>query len=159
MTPRELYIKLDRYLIDGSQNSYLWLLDRTGVYLATILMVAHIGSFACLTLRDGKLSWLWMGFVLILGLGDMIRYWWQEKEQYDAINAGAMEFEAWKWRHFGNGWFIAMLLLDLIRLTPWDAGFDICLLGAQYLMTVKVRKQDKKPFFEKKEQLALEGSS
>lgn len=149
-----LYSKADLKAIEGFQAFYLWLLDRTGVYLATVNMVLYLVSFGFWITKDGKVSLIGLALLAIVGLMNMIRYWWQEKEQYDTLNAGAMSFEASRFRQWGNGYFIAITIWDMVFFHALDLCFDLCMLAIQYSMTVKIRERDKKPFFEPKKELA-----
>lgn len=158
MTLHDLYSKADQWAVTKTQDAYLWLLDRTGIYLGTVCMIDYIASAGCLAMRDGYMSWIWIVFLGIFGITCAFRYWWQEKGMNDAINAGAMAFEASHFRTFGNIFFLTQIVLDVALFTRWDFIFDVILLLAQYLGCVKIRDRDKKPFFEKKQELALEGS-
>lgn len=154
-----LYAKLDESAKQAAQNSYLWLLDRTGVYVATVQMAMYLLSGALITLKNGYMPWWIIIFLGLPGVFMGMKYLLQDKGKNDAINAGAMMYEASGFRQFANFYFTTMILLDFIlRAGLYDVGFNLILLMIGYVETIKVRDRDKKPFFEKKEQLALEGA-
>lgn len=60
----KVYLKLDAWIISKVQDAYLWLLDRTGVYVATLTF----GIYAVVGLSeimDGG-STLWCGVLIAL---------------------------------------------------------------------------------------------
>lgn len=158
MTLRERYRKLDKSLIDGTQNAYLWALDRTGVYVASVQMAMYLLSGALITLKHGYMPWWMTIFLGLLGAFMAVKYLMQDHGKYDAFNYAAMTCEASGFRQFANGYFSTMIIVDLALRAPWDTGFDLILLMIGYVETIKVRERDKKPFFEKKEELVQEGA-
>ncbi len=156
-----IYRAFDQYLLSKIQDGYLWLLDRTGVYVATLIF----GSFlvaAAIGLFQHKFDPGWMVFlgacIAIIGLTCLLPYSWQDKGKNEKFNAIALYIEAGYVRHFFIGLQYGFLVGDLIDLDAISAIATVFLITCFILQTVKIRDRDKKPFFEKKKELSMEGA-
>lgn len=149
------YLGFDAYLIERINTAYLWLLDRTGVYVATLAFITYTAMVALL-LANGRSIWFWLPVLAFVGLSMGHKYLMQDKGQNDIFNLGAMQWESWRWRHYFNISIVIFIIVEIIALTPIEAIIDIGFVTYGYLLTIKIRDRDKKPFFEKQEQLAMQ---
>lgn len=62
------YLKADAWVLSKSQDGYLWLLDRTGVYVATIAFFEYAASCA-LSILGGSGTILFLCALAVIGLG------------------------------------------------------------------------------------------
>src|SRR6266446_8868224 len=102
----KIYHAFDQFLLSKVQDGYLWLLDRTGVYVATLIF----GSFlvaAAIAIFQHKYHTGWMVFIgvciAIIGLTCLLPYSWQDKGKNEIFNAIALSIEAGYGRHFFLG--------------------------------------------------------
>ena len=155
------YLKMDGWIISTLQETYLWLLDRTGVYLATVSFTTYA---ACCIVEvaviDGNFPrWVWGAMLAIVGLSSGHRYYLQDKGNNDQINVTAMEMEGQRLRHVINVMLLNFLLIYLIDLDLVKVAAMVGFILFQYLFVIKVRDRDKKPFFETKQELAPQHGS
>ena len=156
----KIYYAFDQFLLSKVQDGYLWLLDRTGVYVATLIF----GSFlvaAAIGIFQHKTDHGWMVFIgvciAIIGLTCLLPYGLQDKGKNEKFNALALYIEAGYSRHFFVGLQYGFLVMDLIDLDVISIIATIFLIACFILQTVKIRDRDKKPFFKPVERLATDG--
>lgn len=157
---QKAYFKLDAWILTKIQVGYLWLLDRTGVYVASLgfSIYAVIGLAEVL---DGGWGWLWCLFIVAVGLSLAPRYLMQDKGENNRFNAIAMELTGWRWRHVLTIFLWDITLLALVTLHPWSALANLGFVIYGYLLLVLIRDRDKKPFFKpvEKQELAIDGAN
>lgn len=153
------YLKFDAYLIERINTIYLWLLDRTGVYVATIMFDAYVVAAATSLCRaNGLPIWYWMIILAFIGLFLGPRYLMQDKGEVLRFNIASLVLEKWVGRHVINVILMSFLVLDLLRLEPFDGLIQIIFLLFGYLNIIKIRDREKKPLFEKQERMAMQES-
>lgn len=160
---RKAYMKVDAWVLSKIQDAYLWLLDRTGVYVGTLMFATYVyvAAGAIFARHESLWLWLWMVLLAMTGWVAGIRYLWQDKAQHERYNSLAMFMEQWRWRHICNVLIGMVLIFEIIILDPLGASSQIAFLVYGYLLLIKIRERDKKPFFkpaEGKQELAMENS-
>lgn len=154
------YMKGTAWVLSKIQDAYLWLLDRTGVYVGTLMFVCYVW-IAAISVYRGESLWIWMLLLAIVGWVAGVRYLWQDKAQHERYNSLAMFMEQWPWNHVFNIFLGSMFFGFMIMLNPISASQQLAFLLYSYLLMVKIRERDKKPFFkpvEGKQELAMENS-
>src|SRR6266436_3880235 len=108
----KIYHAFDQFLLSKVQDGYLWLLDRTGIYVATLMFTSFgIGiGISERTVLGGV-------FLAIIGLVSLFPYYLQDKGKNETYNAFAMIAEAGYFRHFFLGLQYMFLLSNLISLS------------------------------------------
>lgn len=128
---------LDDHLIRLTQEVYLWLWDRTGVYVATLMFAAVVGDHVFwhpLEIFD---------FIVLafFGVWAGVRYVAQAKD-LRWLNATQ---RAWAdfWLRRPVMVVIAVLLAgDVLKLDAWRAASDVCSFAWNYLACVQVRDRE-----------------
>lgn len=155
------YLKGDAWVLSKIQDAYLWLLDRVGVYVGTLMFATYVYAAAGAVLARNEPLWLWLILLAMTGWVAGIRYLWQDKAEHERYNMMAMFMEQWRWRHIINVFLGMALIIEIITLSPLAASQEIAFLVYGYLLLIKIRERDKKPFFkpvEGKQELAMENS-
>lgn len=146
------YKKFDAWLIHHFQGAYLWLLDRTGIYVGTVIFLN--GTLVILHLIQQNSMWLAAFIMVAILLISLPRYLLQGAEKYETFNQVAAFEEGMSGRHL-------FLILNLICLAlPPYSMLDVLNNVSQqvmwYLLCLKIRERDRKPFFERQRQLELQ---
>ena len=102
------YMKLDERVISLVQESYLWLLDRTGVYVATVAFALYVASVGGQVITGS--AWLTIFLIGITGLFLIHKYLLQDKGKNDLFNAIALQMANMRVRHAFNVLFIMILI-------------------------------------------------
>jgi len=156
------YLTLDQKILALLQESYLWLLDRTGIYVATTTFIVYALCVVIEVFYINSLnSWIWFAVLAFVGLGLGHKYVLQDRGENDRINAVAMFMETLKSRYVLDITFWVFFLTDVISLDPGRAITMLGFLTFNYTYVIKVRDRDKKPFFKtvEKHDLAIERGS
>ena len=157
----KIYHAFDQFLLSKVQDGYLWLLDRTGVYVATLIFGSFLVAGA-IGIFQNKSDPRWTVFlgvcITIIGLSCLFPYSLQDKGKNEKFNALALYIEAGYTRHFFVGLQYGFLVSHLIHLDVISIIATVFLIACFILQTVKIRDRDKKPFFKPVEKLAMEGS-
>src|SRR6266576_961911 len=102
----KIYYAFDQFLLSKVQDGYLWLLDRTGVYVATLIFSSFLVAGA-IGIFQNKADLGWMIFIgiciAIIGLTCLLPYSLQDKGKNETFNAIALSIEAGYTRHFFLG--------------------------------------------------------
>ncbi len=146
------YLKLDNWIISYLQNLYLWLLDRTGVYVATLMFVTYVGGFSPDIIR-GEFPWWNLMFIGLAALIIAIPYQEQNNGDIKRYNAFAIKIEGLFLRHAFNSFQIGLAVGSVIAGRYINSAGCLVMLIYQYLWVIKIRDRDKRPFFEKKKEL------
>lgn len=131
----------DEYLIEIVQSTYLWLWDRTGVYVASILFVLIVVDHVCY----GPLGPFDFTILAIVGAWATYLYVAQAK---DLRQLNLMQ------RAWAGNWFrllsviltIAALATALFDLNYWRLASNAAWLAFTYFACVQVRDRDPKDF-------------
>lgn len=134
--------KFDAKLIDIVQNAYLWVWDRTGIYVSTLLFILYVGDhffWAALKWFDFIfLAWagLWCSYLYVVQSKDLRR----------------LNDDLRQWRDFAVRPYLMILsfsivMVDVLSLNAWHLASDICWLGWGYLACIQVRDREPKEFF------------
>src|SRR5713101_7099110 len=108
------YLKLDNWIISNLQNLYLWLLDRTSIYVATLMFVTYIGGLSPNIIR-GKYQWWNCAFIALVGLVViLLPYLKQDKGDIKRYNAFAIQLEGMIIRHVFNSFQIGIAIVSSI---------------------------------------------
>src|SRR5258706_1964084 len=120
----KIYHALDQFLLSKVQDGYLWLLDRTGVYVATLMFVSF-GLGAGTIIINNKHGSAWtiaLGACLaIVGFISLFPYYLQDKGKNEIYNALAMSIDGSHTRHFFLWLHFMCLLVDFIGLNALSA--------------------------------------
>jgi hypothetical protein len=135
----------DTFLIEITQEAYLWLWDWTGVYVATLMFAAYVGERFCW----GRLGWF--DFVLIAFTGTWLglRYLAQSKD-LRSLNAAQRAWRDFTIRPFFSAFVLGALAGDAFQLSAWHVASDAMFLTWNYLGCVQVREREPKEFFARK---------
>lgn len=152
----EPYLRFDAYLIKLVQEAYLYLFDRTGVYAATLAVVFYVPviglNFASHPFFNG---FMFLAVTTSLGRG----YYLQDKQAYAQYNAVVETMRNMSIRHPLQISILAGLLVFLVSMDVMLTLSNTSCAIYMYLLLIKIRERDKKPFFERKQELATEGAS
>lgn len=157
----ELFTKSDDWIILNLQVIYLYLLDRTGVYLAT-LEFALIGAGTILSfvaVPGAGYRFFLLGLLLFNGAVLGQRYLMQDKAQTKPFNMGALIMRRWVLRHALTGFLAGSIILELFMLDAIGVVNNIVGIVYIYTFLVLIRDREKKPFFETAPKLATESAS
>ena len=149
------YLRFDSWMISNLQNLYLWLLDRTGIYVATLMFITYAGSLSPDIIR-GKYPWWNCAFIALIGLVVILPYLKQDRGDVKRYNAFAIEIEGLIIRHAFNGLQIGLGVGSAIAGDYLSASGCFLMLIYQYLWVIKIRNRDKKSFFEENKRLAYD---
>lgn len=156
---RKAYMKMDGWIISALQDTYLWLLDRTGVYVATVSFATYT-VVAGLNIAQGAFpTWAWIVLLAFVGLSSGHKYLMQDKGKNESLNFSAMRMEEWRWRHSINIALFCFLIIALLALDVVEIIEQLGFLLFGYCFLIKVRDRDKKPLFKKAPQMAIQHGS
>lgn len=132
----------DARLIELTQEAYLWLWDRTGVFVATLFFAAYVGDHALW----GSLTWFDFLLLAIFGALSAHRYLAQSTD-LRWLNAHQRA-----WRDLGPRPYFTIIVIvflakDLLQLNAWHFASDCMSLLWSYLGCVQVRDREPKDFF------------
>lgn len=161
MTPLKLYRKADGWLLTKAQDAYLWLLDRTGIYVGTIMMACFsiVTVYNVATASAFSTKIILVTLLFFVSLVCIWMYYLQDKGQNEIFNSIALSWEGSTIRHGIFGYQIGGLIADLCVRDYGQAFITLFLVAIIFVQAVKIRDRDKKPFFEKKEEPSLQGAS
>jgi hypothetical protein len=154
----KVWLKVDAWILKYIQEIYLWLLDRTGVYVAT----ACFSIYAIVGLSEvaeGGRAWLWGSMLIFAALSLIPKYLMQDRCENERFNAISMAMAGFPWRHWITIPIGLVAIAEVITLHPLSALSDFGFVLYSYLSIIMIRDRDKKPFFEKKQQLAMQEGS
>lgn len=155
----ELYFKLDGWVLIHTQMLYLWLLDRTGIYAATLAFMVYVAGVTVGLFFMYTPKWLGFGLIAISGAFLGTRYLQQDKGEHTAYNAVSLMIIQMPTRHIFNMMWMGFVFVYSITLDAPAVTLNAIFWWYGYVYVLMIRDRDKKPFFEEKKQLALQGSS
>lgn len=152
-------IRFDAFLIRNLQRAYLWILDWTGIYVATIGTVAIIIGNGAIMINTTGSVWLQF-FFMTINIMILIPYYLdQDKANYTVYNLRALMFQVSPVRIFISYFFFGIFLAELTFLILH--GYQGSLVNTIMLWiyinitAVCIRDREPKEWF-KKPKLAME---
>lgn len=133
----------DAKVFAKSQAAYLWLYDRTGIYVGTIGMTTIVAADALTVLHHGKLGPIVFVNLTIIGFLCGFRYHIQNSEKYEVFNAIARHWHEARWRPVLGFIWIALMFDDLIHqrwLLVAACILNFCFFG--YVLCWQIRKRE-----------------
>jgi hypothetical protein len=140
------YLKLDAYVLSKVQDAYLWALDRTGIYVATISFVVYAG-IVIMCLSKGYSVWVWLPLLGFVGFSLGPKYLMQDRAENERFNVIAMLMQSSWWRHPLQMSMALFAFIGTVDLDPLEFAIDSGFILYFYLALVMIRDRDKKPFF------------
>jgi hypothetical protein len=135
--------KIDRKVCDLVETAYLWLLDRTGVCLAPLCMIVLVLSYGLL---DMMTSWLILLSIGLNGLFLSWLYYLQVKDDFKTFNDRAI---SWRDSTFRMATMLLCLLFAVTHIFNPRELVGWLLAGLfNYMLAIRIRERDRKPFFE-----------
>jgi hypothetical protein len=132
----------DTYLIETTQEAYLWLWDRTGVYVATLIFSAVVCSHVVHGLDWGSFIGL-----AIMGAFSTQRYIAQQKD-LRRLNLLALGWRTPWLRLFYLSILFACVVADIAKFRAGELVGDIFFALWNCLACVQVRDRDPKDLFQ-----------
>lgn len=144
----ERLLRIDAYLIDRTQTAYLWLWDRTGIYVATPMFAACAADHFCYPAQAG---WLRIFGIIVLGWFGLwcgVRYLAQATNDLRRLNAMQRGWAAWSLRPYFILLIVPVFLFqDIVQLNALHTLGDLFFAAWNYLGCVQVRDREPKEFF------------
>lgn len=149
----------DSAIIARVQDAYLWLYDRSGMYVATCMMVCIFTGMGALTISDGKMDWFRIFVVLLNFVVIIPNYLMQDKQKFIEFNLMAMMLHQSSFRFwFVHGWLYPICVIDLIMF-HWAWAFNqVAVAVFMYLSCIMIREREPKDWITK-HKLVTEGAS
>lgn len=141
-------------MLVGAQNSYLWLLDRTGVYAATVMFALYAGGGGIILVGGSQSGWIatvTIGLTILVALAAAPRYLMQDKGQIDHFNAMSLYMQGLWVRHMINGFLFGQMVSGAIYLDLSGTVSAVAMIAFNFYWLVMIRDRDKKPFFKLRE--------
>jgi hypothetical protein len=135
--------EVDAKLIDLIQAAYLWLYDRTGVYIATIATALILAGAALI-----RLDWISLGMTGFLILLFSPLYLLQAFNQQSSINATARVERHSKVRY---GFLLAMLILIPDYRPGYMAWGLLTTIASGYMRCIQIRDREPKDFLARRQ--------
>jgi hypothetical protein len=140
--------KFDDAIIDIFTDGYLWLWDRTGIYLATIMFWGII-LFTGISLITSKLPVLDIIIALVWIIMILPYYIFQKEGNLTVVNSMSR-----RWRYsFGRSMAYALqigMLVGGFYMGDNHLPITLSVWLVQYLLCVQIRDREPKSFFEMK---------
>jgi hypothetical protein len=114
-------MNIDKKLLETTQAAYLWVFDRTGVYVATVGFAIQVSIPFIHTYAKGELDYLSLFVMVFLSLGLSWRYAMQHAEKYEIFNAMSRQMSDTNWRPLMLGVWLALVIANLLTMTLWYA--------------------------------------
>jgi hypothetical protein len=153
-------IRFDAFLIRNLQQAYLWILDWTGIYVATIgTMAIIIGNGAIMISNSAGSIWLQF-FFMTFNIMILIPYYLdQDKANYTIYNLRALMFQESVVRIFISYFFIGIAIAEftILILHGYQGSLVNTIMLWLYIniTSVCIREREPKEWF-KKPKLAME---
>lgn len=139
---------IDNKIIEAVQGAYLWLFDRTGIYVGTLMFALMTADMICWrypqTFRPIDAV-----FLVILSTVAAGRYWMQGKGA-EHLNALALHARELTIRKIFMALWPALIVMHVHDMQPWKVVSDLLCIVWQYLMVVLIRDREPKDFFEQR---------
>lgn len=148
--------RIDQWVLDATEAAYLWLLDRTGVFVGTLTFFGL--SSTILVTRLYREGW-WFDYVglLLFSIIGASRYWAQLRKMHRTMNA---EAEGWRKsliRVLVTITWVGFLPMDYIDYGVLQVIASLATILVMYLWGARIRDREK-PQEKLSGKLAPEGS-
>ena len=128
--------KIDQWIIDAVQRTYLWIFDRTGVYAGTLLFALGVTANAVYGIDATRI--VLMG---VWGICCAFRYWMQDTDE-TRYNALAESDRTFIGRYLCVFLGVVNLAASVITMNALEMIGEIAFLSWVYLMCAKVRRRE-----------------
>lgn len=145
-----LLSNVDNTIIVAEQRAYLWLLDRTGIYVASIMSACVVLSMGVSVIEHDLIL---AGFMGVFGLASSPWRWYLQHTNETTYNAISLLHQQSSWR---GGFVVMVLVFILMELLLRDlAGVvtQVVYLFVNYMQCIQIRKREPKKFFESVEHM------
>ena len=137
--------KIDEQFILLHQEVYLWLLDTSGIYLATVAMILQLLDHA---MRANGFNPFSCTVLALFGIRNGLIYYAQYKNNLKIVNIIAQSWQdAVIMRTMMWVIFLFIFITDTYSKNFWNMLADIAFLCWWYSMCVKVREREPKDWF------------
>lgn len=136
-------LEADTRMIELTQEAYLWLWDRTGVYVGTLIFMASVVDHSV----HLPMRWFHLLSLGFMGLFSGARYAAQQRD-LRLLNAAALEFRAPWLRSVTLGILFGSVIADLTGGKLWLLLGDLSFAIWTYLACVCVRDREPKDLFQ-----------
>lgn len=148
--------RIDNWIIATMQDAYLWLLDRTGCYCASVSLCCWVAGIA--STWDGKDKgsiFIAVFFTIIVFIDLGVRYYYQGSGLYMVYNALALNIRSvFSFRMINCGILLGLGVGDAITHHYEGVINMMMFILYVYTLTICIRERKKKPFFEFKRRMA-----
>lgn len=135
--------EIDAKLIDLTQDAYLWLFDRTGVYVATLSMILCMGANSSNLTAPGTLV-----SIALFGGSQIGPYVLQHKKLFTSFNATARYWRSSAFRIAGCVFIAGLAGGHLFNGKLSMALSDVvCLFVMAFCFSVQIREREPKEWF------------
>lgn len=133
---------VDDRLVAAIQESYLWVWDRTGVYVGSLMFAAYCGDHVFY----GPLKLFNFFFLGVAGVWCAHRYLVQSKD-LRWLNDLQRCWRDFALRRFLMIFSAVVLASDIIQANAWHFASNLMFLIFNYLGCVQIREREPKEFF------------
>ncbi len=136
-------MSIDEEIHKSTQAVYLWLFDRTGVYVATVSMTMTVTAYSLLTLARGEFDFITMVGIALIGIQCMLHYKLQHAKHYEAFNARARAWYESRLRFYLLCFWLAVILGDVLQGSPLNFFSSVLMTFMfNYVWTCQIRKRE-----------------
>lgn len=135
--------ELDEKLQKATQDAYLWVFDRTGIYVATIGVAIQVAIPFIKAIGDRKLDYVSLFVMGWLCLGLFQSYYMQHGNKFEVFNASARAWQDHTVRIVANWFWVVMCILSaLTRDWHLSATAFLQFFYFGYVLTWQIRKRE-----------------
>lgn len=150
---------LDGKVAASINAAYLWMFDRTGVFVGTIGLLIFAANLSMI--EWGKAPSFLLAVLIIIAAINLVilgyRYWLQGSGNTKIYNAQAAGYlEQVKLRLFFNILCLQTFVLDAVSGDWRGSVLNILIMTYGYIPCILIRDRDKKPWWETRQELAME---
>lgn len=136
-------MSIDVQIQKATQDAYLWLFDRTGIYVSTIGMATQVSVAFLQSWNDGKINYMAVFVAAFLSINLFARYHLQHSGSYETYNAVARHWYEFKLRHVACvSWLAFAMITALLRDWGYCFASLLQLVYFGYMMTWQIRKRE-----------------
>ena len=124
------------------QRGYYWLLDHTGVYLATIMFGLNVANAACVVTARGHTSWIDFVFLGGMGLIGCVYYRWQSSNNETVYNVNAVKFRRSLVRKLSLVFVAALVFARIAAGEWWYVAGLVTWLAWLFVACLQIRRRE-----------------